>query len=87
MINPEVSVVTVGTTPQLVFSGCGSVDFRIATSGGAAQFGDSALAAGIGTSWFQLNYADSKAVEFKADAEVYAKAASGTCDIRIVRWF
>lgn len=81
MTNPEVTVVTVGTTPQLIFAGCGR------THGGSALFGDGAVAAGVSTSWFQLNYADAKELAFEADAQLYAVTQSGSVNVRVVRWF
>lgn len=93
MNNPEVTVYTVGTTPQLIFTGCGKVDLQFigpANSPDGLAFGGASVVYGTSsTTWFGLGWSgvNSKSLEFKADAALYAVASANTVSLRVTRYF
>jgi hypothetical protein len=89
VINPEVSTVTVGDTPTLLFQGSGRVQIvRVPPNNSNVCLGDSNVSFGSTASQWRVLPADTFQESFEADAELYGVTASGTTQVvRVTRWF
>lgn len=86
MTYPEISTVTIGTTPTLVFQGTGFVSLEY-LSGNSAVFGDSTVSFATPATQFGGSFFQASGKEFKATAEVYGVCNSGSGVYRVVHWF
>jgi hypothetical protein len=85
MTNPQITTVTITSTPTLVFSGCGNVRLNQVSGSAYVVGGANVQYIGGAHTWFSAG----NGVEFKADAELYAVCAfpGDTAVVRVERWF
>jgi len=79
----QVKTLTITTTPQLVFSGCGRL---VLSAGGSVRLGGADFDPGDPAT-FAVGAVVNREYHFSAPVEIYAATGAGTDSLSLVHWF